>query len=84
VAARGRAKGRVTKPAPPLPRLKEHASAGRHPFVQGLLHQLPAEGSAWPLEERAKWLRAAAMVFELLHTTHDTGTITIRVTSEAS
>lgn len=41
---------------------------GYHPFVQGLLDELPAtnEFGTWPLEDQAEWLRAAASIFKLL------------------
>ncbi len=39
-----------------------------HPFVQGLLDELPsAENfSGWSLQDQAEWLRAAASIFKLL------------------
>ncbi|NMM43857.1 hypothetical protein HH303_05170 [Rhodospirillaceae bacterium KN72] len=42
-----------------------------HPFVQGLLDELPAseEFMSWPVEDQAEWLRAAASIFKLLSKT---------------
>lgn len=39
----------------------------RHPFIAGLLKELPEEGKDWPTEERVKWLQAAAMIFDLIY-----------------
>jgi hypothetical protein len=51
---------------------KKHGGAdddggGRHPFIAGLLKELPAEGAEWTTEERRKWLQAAAMIFDLIY-----------------
>lgn len=40
---------------------------GRHPFIAGLLKELPPEGAEWTTEERRKWLQAAAMIFDLIY-----------------
>lgn len=40
---------------------------GRHPFIAGLLKELPTEGDEWPTDERRKWLQAAAMIFDLIY-----------------
>ncbi len=46
---------------------------GRHPFIQGLLKELPSEGKDWATADRVKWLKAAAMIFDLIYTNEDTG-----------
>jgi hypothetical protein len=45
----------------------------RHPFIQGLLKELPSEGRDWATADRVKWLKAAAMIFDLIYTNEDTG-----------
>jgi len=41
--------------------------AGLHPFVQGLLDTLPEPETNWAVEGRAKWLQAAANIFDLMY-----------------
>ncbi len=48
---------------------------GLHPFVRGLIEALPAPGTNWALEGRAKWLQAAANNFDLMYL--GSGTISI-------
>lgn len=38
-----------------------------HPFVQGLLASLPEPETNWAVEGRAKWLQAAANIFDLMY-----------------
>lgn len=38
-----------------------------HPFIQGLFQTLPELESEWPTSDRAKWLKAAANVFDLIY-----------------
>lgn len=38
-----------------------------HPFVQGLLDTLPEPQTTWTVEGRAKWLQAAANIFDLIY-----------------
>lgn len=40
---------------------------GRHPFIQGLLDTLPEPQTNWAAEGRAKWLMAAANIFDLIY-----------------
>lgn len=40
---------------------------GLHPFIQGLLDTLPAPATNWTVEGRAKWLQAAANIFDLIY-----------------
>jgi hypothetical protein len=37
------------------------------PLIQALLKKLPKPNSIWSLEDRAKWLRAAAIIFNLVY-----------------
>jgi hypothetical protein len=46
---------------------------GRHPFIAGLLRELPPEGADWPTQDRVKWLKAAAMLFDFIYKSGDTG-----------
>ena len=39
----------------------------RHPFIQGLLDSLPEPDTNWTEEGRAKWLQAAANIFDLMY-----------------
>ena len=38
-----------------------------HPFVQGLLKELPKAGTAWPDEQRKLWLDTAASIFKMIY-----------------
>ncbi|MGB6327128.1 MAG: hypothetical protein WBG11_15510 [Methylocella sp.] len=38
-----------------------------HPFIRGLLESLPAPETNWTVEGRAKWLQAAANIFDLMY-----------------
>lgn len=38
-----------------------------HPFIQGLLDTLPEPQTNWTVEGRAKWLQAAANIFDLIY-----------------
>ena len=37
------------------------------PLIQALVGKLPKPGTAWSIEDRAKWLRAAAIIFNLVY-----------------
>ena len=37
------------------------------PLIQALVKKLPKPDSPWSLEDRAKWLRAAAIIFNLVY-----------------
>jgi hypothetical protein len=41
--------------------------SGLHPFIQGLLDTLPEPATNWTIEGRAKWLQAAANIFDLIY-----------------
>ncbi len=42
-----------------------------HPFVQGLLRELPKPHTDWPLEGRKKWLQSALSIFDLIYQSTD-------------
>jgi hypothetical protein len=51
---------------------------GFHPLIAGLIGALP-KGGEWPIEQRRKWLQAAAMNFDFVYDTTDSGTIKVSV-----
>jgi hypothetical protein len=53
----------------------------RHPFIQGLLRALPEPETNWTIEGRAKWLQAAANIFDLMY--KGNGEITIQVKDQS-
>lgn len=53
-----------------------------HPFIQGLLKTLPEPETNWAIEGRAKWLQAAANIFDLMY--KGDGEIAIRASSSES
>jgi hypothetical protein len=77
-------------PANPPPGFEPPASfrtptkaGGLHPFIQGLLDTLPEPNTNWAIEGRAKWLQAAANIFDLIY--QGNGEIDIRAkTGDAS
>jgi hypothetical protein len=46
---------------------RELESNAYHPFIQGLLDTLPEPQTNWAIEGRAKWLQAAANIFDLIY-----------------
>lgn len=42
-------------------------NGSRHPFIEGLLQTLPEPETNWAVEGRAKWLQAAANIFDLMY-----------------
>jgi hypothetical protein len=40
---------------------------GLHPFVQGLLKELPNAGDVWPEDQRKLWLDTAASIFKMIY-----------------
>ena len=63
------------KPSGPTANLDEtarqrHAQSGEtDPLIQALVDRLPKSDSIWSIDDRAKWLKAAAMVFNLIYKT---------------
>jgi hypothetical protein len=53
------------------------APSHAHPFIQGLLEHLPQPDTLWTIEGRAKWLKTAADVFDLMY--KGDGEISIKV-----
>ena len=43
------------------------------PLLQGLMDQLPKPDSVWSLDDRGRWLRAAAVIFSLVYKTDKGG-----------
>jgi hypothetical protein len=41
------------------------------PLIQGLVDRLPKPDGIWPLDDRAKWLRTAACIFDLVYKAGD-------------
>jgi hypothetical protein len=41
------------------------------PLLQGLVDRLPKPDSIWSLDDRGKWLRAAAVIFTLVYKTDE-------------
>jgi hypothetical protein len=41
------------------------------PLIQGLVDRLPKPDSVWSLDDRGKWLRAAAVIFTLVYKTDE-------------
>ena len=39
------------------------------PLIQALIDKLPKPNSIWSIDDRAKWLKAAAMAFNLIYRT---------------
>jgi hypothetical protein len=37
------------------------------PLIQALVDKLPKPNTIWPIDDRAKWLKAAAMAFNLIY-----------------
>lgn len=42
-------------------------ASSHHPFVEGLLKELPEPTTEWKLERRVKWLRTAASIFDIIY-----------------
>lgn len=58
--------------------------AGLHPFIVGLLHELPAAKTAWSVDKRVDWLTAAATMFKLIYTGEGTINVSAETTGSAS
>lgn len=41
-------------------------------LIQGLVERLPKANSLWPIDDRARWLRTAVSVFDLVYKADDT------------
>ena len=47
------------------------ASVKPDPLIQALVDKLPRPDTVWSIDDRAKWLKAAAMAFNLVYRTDD-------------
>ena len=45
----------------------DEADSGRTDLLQGLVDRLPKPNGIWSLDDRAKWLRTAASIFDLVY-----------------
>lgn len=63
---------------PPAAPVKETPlDAANQLLIKGLLERLPTPETAWPLAERARWLRALAVNLAMIYGRHDVGEISI-------
>jgi hypothetical protein len=69
------------EPRPPHDRHKGDGGdgGGRHPFIAGLLKELPPDGADWPTAERVKWLRTAATLFDWIYKNGDNAARPLRI-----
>ena len=61
--------GDASPEAGQLSRVAEAAPGAVDPLVQALVDRLPKSNSVWSIDDRGKWLKAAAMVFDLIYKT---------------
>jgi hypothetical protein len=54
------------------------------PLIQALVGKLPKPNSIWSLEDRAKWLRAAAMAFNLVYKPDESGDTDLKIEGKPS
>ncbi len=40
---------------------------GLHPFIQGMLRELPKAGEVWPEAKRKLWLDTAGSIFKMIY-----------------
>ena len=52
------------------------------PLIQALVDKLPKPDTIWLLEDRAKWLRAAAIIFNLIYKVGEAGEADIKIEKE--
>ena len=64
----------------------EHGRESTDHLVQGLLDRLPKPDGVWALEDRARWLRTAACIFDLVYKAGDgdQGDIRVALVSQES
>jgi hypothetical protein len=64
--------GGKVQPAPALTEVRsEKYERGMDNLIRGLVDLLPTPGSDWSLDDRAKWFRLAAGIFDLGYKTAD-------------
>jgi hypothetical protein len=54
------------------------------PLIQALVDKLPKPNSVWLIDDRAKWLKAAAMAFNLIYKTAEAGAASTKTDEEAA
>ena len=54
------------------------------PLIQALVDKLPKPDDIWPVGDRAKWLKAAAMAFNLLYKTGQGDEADLRIEEKPS
>jgi hypothetical protein len=59
-------------------------TAACDPLIQALVDKLPKPNSIWSLEDRAKWLRAAAMAFNLVYKPDESGDADLKIEGKSS
>jgi hypothetical protein len=64
--------GNVSAKADPAPQKEKGGAGGEeppslHPFVQGLLRELPKAGDVWPETKRKLWLDTAGSIFKMIY-----------------
>src|SRR6516164_7537165 len=47
----------------------ERTSEMPDPLIQAVVDKLPKPNAIWPIDDRARWLKAAAMAFNLIYKT---------------
>lgn len=70
-STRKSARPRVASPPKPESEGRQEGPEGRdlHPFLVGLLRELPAEGGDWTRGDRDRWLEMAALTLDMLYPT---------------
>ena len=78
------AKSAEPEEAPVLSLVETPESNACDPLIQALVNKLPKPNSIWSLEARAKWLRAAAMVFNLVYKPGESGEADLKIEGKPS
>ena len=52
---------------------QSHTGSEPDPLIQALLAKLPKPDAIWSIDDRAKWLKALAMIFNLVYSTEKGG-----------
>jgi hypothetical protein len=60
------------------------ASKVPDPLIQALVDKLPKPNTIWSIDDRAKWLRAAAIIFNLVYETGEAGEAAVKIEQEPS
>lgn len=70
-------KGGTGEQEPPHSKTGGNGGGGTyHPFIDGLLKELPSQNDEWAISDRVKWLRLAASAFDMIY--RGSGEIEIR------